>query len=293
MGYNLPQCITALELLGYDFQTVLVKRQEFMDRNTVKSIRYYQYENGKWEPNDYQIIIEAQVSLTVNGDLWFTWMCTPVYLEALAVGFLYNEGIITSSDEIATVRVCPTGDNVDVWLSHQVEKPEIWRRTSGCTGGVTSVDTKGPRFIQPNLSTNGNFLEAEIIGKLITKLFEEQHLYRKTGGVHTSVLTDGVSMISAEDIGRHNTLDKIAGRKLLEDANFEPRILLTTGRLSSEMLQKAARLGTQYVISKTSPTSLSIKLADGWGITLIGYARRDRFKVYSHAEAIIPVNNEG
>jgi FdhD protein len=257
-----------------------------MVSNTTKSIACYQFEHGIWALHENHIIVEAQVSLTVNGDLWFTWMCTPVHLEALAVGFLYNEGLISSLSELASVRVCPAGDNVDVWLSHLLQKPDIWRRTSGCTGGITSVDTTESHVVHSNLTTNGSVLEARTISSLINNLFEEQHLYRLTGGVHTSILTDGINMISAEDIGRHNTLDKIAGRQLLEDIHIEPRILLSTGRLSSEMLQKASRLGAKYAISKTSPTSLSIRLADSWGLTLIGYARRDRFKVYTHPEAI-------
>ena len=257
-----------------------------MDSDASQIVKYYQYENGRWKCNDYHIIVESQISLSVNGNLWFTLMCTPVYLEALAIGFLFNEGIISSIDEIASVRVCPAGDNIDVWLHHAVQKPETWRRTSGCTGGITSVSSVVSILSPPVQSTNGKYLEGEIISELINQLFEEQKLYRHSGGVHTSVFTDGKSMISAEDIGRHNTLDKIAGRLMLEKLTLEPWILLTTGRVSSEMLQKAARLGAKFVISKTSPTSLSILMAESWGITLIGYASRNRFRVYTHPEAI-------
>jgi FdhD protein len=123
---------------------------------------------------------------------------------------------------------------------------------------------------------------------LINQLFESQQLYRTSGGVHTSALCDGQRIqIVAEDIGRHNTLDKIAGRCLLEGISLPRRILLTTGRISSEMLQKSARLKASIVISRTSPSSLSIELAQKWGITLIGYARRNRFNIYTHPERIL------
>jgi FdhD protein len=254
-------------------------------------IEYIQVEPERWTKYEAQIIVEAPVSLTVNGEVWLTFMCTPVDLEALALGFLFNEGVIQSIEEVESVRLCASGDNVDVWLNHRVEQPRQWRRTSGCTGGVTAIEADGP---QPNtedlpeIMVNGSAIHAGQIGALIEALFESQELYRQSGGVHTSALSDGQKMtVVGEDIGRHNTLDKIAGRCLLEPVEMQRRILLTTGRISSEMIQKANRLGATIVISRTSPSSLSIKLARRWGITLIGYARRNRFRVYTHPQRII------
>jgi len=245
-----------------------------------KSIHYEQYEFQKWKSFDAETIVETPVSLTVNNEVWLTFMCTPIDLEAMAVGFLYNEGVISSMDEVADVRLCEHGDNVDVWLKHTVEQPTSWRRTSGCTGGVTAVDL----LARPEVSFNGDQpkVPPEAIGHLVEKLFEAQSLYRETGGVHTSALSDGEKIIlSAEDIGRHNTLDKIAGLCLMKNIWPETRILITTGRISSEMLQKAARMGAPILISRTSPSSLSIEMAERYGITLIGYARRQRFNVYT------------
>jgi FdhD protein len=134
---------------------------------------------------------------------------------------------------------------------------------------------------------NGHILSTTDVELLLNKLYLAQVLYRESGGVHTSVLTDGNdNYIEAEDIGRHNTLDKLAGKYLYVKDKFNPRILLTTGRISSEMLQKSSRLGVSFVISRTSPTSLSIDLAMQYGITLVGYARRNQFKVYSFPERI-------
>src|SRR5258706_5379045 len=250
-----------------------------------KMIQYERYEFKKWEHHDAETIVETPVSLTVNGEVWLSFMCTPVNLEALAIGFLYNEGIIESMDEVADVRVCEHGDNVDVWLNHAAEQRTSWRRTSGCTGVVTAVDL----LAKPNISFSANMLgvDPEAIGSLVEMLFESQSLYRETGGVHTSILSDGNKvLLSAEDIGRHNTLDKIAGLCLMNNVESEKRILITTGRISSEMLQKAARLQVPILISRTSPSSLSIEMAERYGITLIGYARRDRFNVYSRGERV-------
>ena len=250
-----------------------------------KSIHYEQYEFKKWKSFDAETIVETPVSLTVNGEVWLTFMCTPVNLEALAVGFLFNEGIIEKMSEVEDARVCEHGDNVDVWLNHEAKQPTSWRRTSGCTGGVTAVDL----LAKPNVSLNGDSLKVqpEAIGHLVEMLFEAQTLYRRTGGVHTSALCDGEKiLLCAEDIGRHNTLDKIAGLCLMNDVWPEVRILITTGRISSEMLQKAAQLNAPILISRTSPSSLSIEMAERYGITLIGYARKHRFNVYSNKERI-------
>jgi FdhD protein len=250
-----------------------------------KAIHYDRYEFKKWEAHDAKTIVETPVSLTVNGQVWLTFMCTPVHLEAMAVGFLYNEGIIETLSEIVDVRLCEHGDNVDVWLNRSVEQPASWRRTSGCTGGVTAVDL----LAKPNVSLRDvqvNF-PPETVEHIMELLLEAQVLYRETGGVHTSLLSDGEKIIvSAEDIGRHNTLDKIAGLCLMQRAFPEHRILITTGRISSEMLQKAARMEVPILISRTSPSSLSIEMAERYGITLIGYARKHRFNVYSNSQRV-------
>ena len=252
-----------------------------------KSIHYERYEFKKWKPFDAETIVETPVSLTVNGQVWLTFMCTPVNLEAMSVGFLYNEGILESMEEVEDVRVCEHGDNVDVWLSHSVEQPQSWRRTSGCTGGVTAVDALAR--VDVSFDRDHPKVTPDAIGHLVESLFQSQELYRETGGVHTSALSDGMGIVQvAEDIGRHNTLDKIAGLCLMNNIWPETRMLITTGRISSEMLQKAARLKSPILISRTSPSSLSIEMAERYGITLIGYARRDRFNVYSNSQRIAP-----
>lgn len=251
-----------------------------------KPIQYFQVDDGHNEPIGGSAIVETPASLSVNGEAWVSIMCTPVLLEAMAVGFLYNEGVIDSMDEVVDIRLCENGDNMDIWLNHPVKKPAGWTRTSGCSGGVTAVDSiQKPRSVT---SKNGFALPFSGINRLVEMLFDAQALYRETGGVHTSALSDGECiLLSADDIGRHNTLDKIAGQCLMQNIWPGHRILLTTGRISSEMLQKALRLGAVMLISRTSPSSLSIELAEKWGITLIGYARKNRFNLYTHPERIL------
>ena len=250
----------------------------------VEIIKFQQFRSGTGVSSQGELIVEKPVELYVNGILWITFMCTPNLLRALAVGFLYNEGVIESAEQVVEFHICENREIVDVWLGHHAEKPQEWKRTSGCTGGYTALDLE-----ELNLEVAIDFsLEADQVRHLVEALFESQDLYKKTGGVHTSILTDADHMtLSAEDVGRHNSLDKIAGLYLLEGKTFNKKILLSTGRISSDMLQKAARIGAAVVISRTSPTSMSVKLAERWGITLIGYARRNRFNLYTHPDRII------
>jgi len=249
-----------------------------------QSPKFLRYNAGQWETLGKNVVVETPVSITVNGEVVITLMCTPTDLEALAVGFLFNEGILKSKNEIALVQVCSQNDNVDVWLNHPIEQPTQWRRTSGCTGGATSVILNQ---IKPELK-DGFVLTTESIDHHIEALADAQTLYREVGGVHSSILCDKENVLaSAEDVGRHNSLDKIAGHCLLDSIQSLQRILVTTGRISSEMIQKAARIGASTVISRTSASSLSVIMAQKWGITLIGYARHDHFIVYTHPERII------
>ena len=248
---------------------------------THRVIQYQQYQSGRWTMAAVKTPAEAPVSLTVNGERWLSFSCTPTDLEALAVGFLFNEGHIADAADIATVRACDSGANVDVWLRRAISRPDSWQRTSGCAGGATSDDFT-PEIDLLRLQSD-TCLAAPMVGELMAALYRAQEMYAQTGGVHCSALSDGERIVMlAEDIGRHNTLDKLAGRCLLEREVMAGSILLTTGRISSEMALKAARMEVPILISRSAPTSLAVERADRWGLTLIGYARRDRFNVYTH-----------
>jgi len=258
--------------------------QTRLNPTACKEFTYSQFTPAGWEEVNGNAILETPISLTVNGEIWLTFMCTSTDLEALALGFLYNERVIQSIDEIASCQICPNAENIDVWINHAVEKPKQWRRTTGCSGGYTDIAPDDPRLLAPVIY-DGVIYQPDQIGKLIEFLYDSQDLYRQSGGVHTSALSDGQKLcVLTEDIGRHNTLDKIAGQCLVKGLNLPQRVLLTTGRISSDMLQKAARIGAAIVISRTAASSLAIELAEAWNITLIGYARRDRFRVYAHPE---------
>lgn len=259
-----------------------------------QAISFYRFhpESG-WQRHDGNVIVETSVSLTVNGEVWLAFNCSPTQLEALAAGFLFNEGILKSPDEIVRVYPCCQNTNIDIWLRRVVEKPLLWTRTSGCTGGVTAQQSPQPdreaQRSQPAKPIPLTFdFTPQLLSENMRALLHGQALYRAAGGVHASALSDGARFIAyAEDIGRHNTIDKLAGQVLLERLDCRGKLLLTTGRISAEMLQKAANMQVSVVASRTSPTSESIALAHAAGLTLIGYVRQNQFQVYTHPQQVI------
>ena len=228
--------------------------------------------------------VEEAITLYVNGEPFVTLVCTPTQLEELALGFLFNEGLITGLDHVAVVELCGGGRCVDVWLAQDIDAPGLRTITSGCSGGTTYGDVvTAHERVESDLR-----ITAPQVSSLMAELSRCAATYRRAGGIHVAGLAEDDRLICvAEDIGRHNALDKIAGICLRQGHAPKDRILLTSGRVSSEMVQKAARMKAPIIVSRTSPTSLSVRLAQGWNITLIGYARRRSFRVYAGEERVI------
>lgn len=240
--------------------------------------------HGDWQTIEGEVIEEGFVSIFVNGTELATVMCSPREQDRFALGFLCNEGIIDSLDDVRAVHVCPSGACVDVWLKRSdYVRPSRLILTSGCGGGVTFNDlTKTIEPLNSSITIAPHTLAA-----LLIETQQRGTLYARSRGVHTSALADGEHIVVVtEDVGRHNTIDKLRGACLIEGLESRGKILLCTGRISSEMINKAARMGCPIVASRTSPTSMSVQLAREWNITLVGYVRRDSMKVYAHPERV-------
>jgi len=247
-------------------------------RTGTTQVRYAALDGRGWEAVDGDVIEEQPLSIYVNGQEFVTLMCTPIALDSLVLGFLAAEGIIGRMDDVSLLDITHRGAVADVWLRHQVSLPEGRVLTSGCVGGMTFTDLTATRA--PIRSTRQ--INREQVFTLMEQLHEAAVLYRRSRGVHTSALSDGERLlVVAEDVGRHNTLDKIRGECLQRGIPTADGILLTTGRISSEMLRKSADMQVPIVISRTSPTSLSLDLAEAWGMTLIGYVRGNHMRVYT------------
>jgi FdhD protein len=255
--------------------------------NSHLPVDYFQISREGVTKDQLNAAVESPVTLSVNGESWLTFQCTPTEIESLALGFLYNEGFISSLHEVVNTHLCADKTTIDIWLDHQVNKPVMWHRSTGCYNGLsTNVDDRNQLdYIFPTLT-----MHTKNIFELIDLFMSHQMPRKLSGGIHTSALADGISIVlQLIDIGRHNTFDKIAGRILLDDIRINSPVLITTGRISSELVYKSAIMRSQILISMRSASQSAIALADQLGITIISSANRSRYNVLSHPERVLQV----
>jgi FdhD protein len=242
---------------------------------------FYRFSRERWDSSSVHVPSEMALAIYVNRQQLVTILCTPSKLNCLVLGFLYAEGIISGMNDVASLRVCEEDSMAEVTLKDPNSKLPTHRTlTSGCGGGATF------KTQEQKVDSDVVLAPQEVLA-LMKGLQEEMELYRLCGGVHASALCDTKNLlVVAEDIGRHNTLDKIQGECLLKEISTKDRLLLSTGRLSSEMLLKAAKMQVPVVVSRHSITGSAVSLAHDLGIALVGHARGSRLSVYSHPERL-------
>ena len=244
------------------------------------------------EPLEIRIVIDVDgkkkdrsISITMR---------TPGADAKLAVGFLVTEGIVTERDDVVMVRPCRSGSVVRVRLHDRlpVDLQRLQRHffTSSSCGvcGKTSIDAVSVQ-IQSPLQAAVPQVPAELLGQLPERLREAQTLFDQTGGLHASGLFDCVGQLLGveEDVGRHNALDKLIGGQWMSDASvFAQSILVVSGRISFELVQKALVVGIPIMVAVGAPSSLAIELAQRHGMTLVGFTKSDRYNVYHDAQRI-------
>jgi FdhD protein len=238
------------------------------------------YRDGALSALDKAPPPERAITLVVDGEELATIACSPVRVIALALGFLRVEDIIRRAEDVALMEVCDEETVVKVRLAPTARRvPHDRKRilTSGCGRGVTFsldvVPVEGGMTVKP-----------EQLMAWMEELLDKAAGYKEHGGTHTAGLFGpaGLELI-VEDIGRHNTVDRIAGEAILADLDTAGKAILTSGRISSEMLVKTSRLGCGIVASRTSPTELAVSLAVEANVALCGYVRRDQLRIFHDA----------
>lgn len=233
---------------------------------------------GRLEEVKGAVVREQPLTVYVNGARFLTLLCTPVKLDALVVGYLWMEKVIGGLDDVSAMTISEVDGRADVTLARPVELPTERILTSGCGGGITfRID---PRLFS-RLDSDLRVRPAALAARM-KDLYAEAVQYQASRGIHGAALADADGLlIVAEDVGRHNAVDKIKGEALMRGIPTTDRILLSTGRISSEMLLKAARMGVPLVASRTSPTEMAVGLAEQLGITVAGYVRPDSLNLYA------------
>ena len=236
--------------------------------------------DGSTETLDDSVASDVAVCVFVDGEFYRTLVASPGMLEELVVGHLYTEGVVSTHTDIAELSVKP--ERVDVSLRHPVNLSEI---TMGKSRLLTTACAGSPRIrpgsvrsVQP---VDG--LDAALIHGVIDELNRLSTVFRETGGTHSALIhhmDDGV-VAFAEDVGRHNALDKVIGRCLLDAVDLNRCVLASSGRLAGEMVLKAAAAGIPVVCSVSAPLMSGISIAEEAGIRLVGFVRRRRMNLYA------------
>jgi len=246
-------------------------------------------EDGKKRTDDI-VVREFPLTIILNNQELVTLLCTPIHLDYLAIGFLFSEGLLRSKDEINRITVDERSGVVRVEIKEETRQSGelVFKRliTSGCGRGASfysAADATGQKKVEARTS----ILAVEVF-ELVREFQHRSQIFRTTGGVHSAALCDTEKiLIFSEDIGRHNAIDKIFGECVLKDIPMDGRVILTSGRVSSEILFKTARGDIPVLISKSAPTDMGVKLADELGITLIGFVRGKRMNVYANDWRIV------
>jgi len=226
---------------------------------------------------------ERRLRILLNGKEVVKMYCSPVMIRELVAGFLTTEGIVNGGWCSERMSVLYDEDIVvDVPVEGEVRLDGA-ARTSGCVGGMTFERPLDNGRIQDDLRIGIQELRE------IFRLFQTQSgLYNLTGCIHSAAISDGKHIVvCAEDIGRHNAVDKVIGYCVLEHIALHDKIILVSGRLSSEMAAKCARWGIPIVVSRAAPTALAMNIAEKRGITMIGFMRGTRLNIYTHPDRIV------
>lgn len=229
------------------------------------------------------VVREFSLTIVLNGKSLVTILCSPVALEALTAGFLIAQGFVERREDIEKLWLEMQSSTVHVQTVRPVDidfKPVIASSGARHTGRTDIWKTGGGSKI--------TITPSQVIA-LMEMFVHTSEVFENTGGVHSAALCDTSDiLVFHEDIGRHNAIDKIFGQCLLQGISLDERLILTSGRVSSEIIYKVAKCDIPILISKSAPTDRGIALADGLGITLIGFARDDKMNVYTNRWRVTP-----
>lgn len=258
--------------------------------STIVDIPAYRYNKGVIESRDIPVAAEVPYTLFVNDREILSIATLPVHLKELCIGFLVSEAVLVRVEEIVDCTVDHANKVILVELDVPDERiGKVERKgmlTSGCAGGmVFSVEAEA----NPSARSSTKFeLSGASIVQRMYELDTYQGVYRTTKGVHgASVATRDETLVILEDLGRHNAVDKIVGHCFLNRMRTSDKLLLTTGRITSEVLSKASRGGFPIIASRSSASAMAIRIAGQCSIDIATYVRSSRFNYFSNGGVVL------
>ena len=246
----------------------------------------FAWRKGKLEPVRSELPQEYPLRLAVNGREIATLVASPHDLRYLVAGFLRHQGLAESLADIPVLSVCQESGIASVQLKNPLPEHLGTVLTTGCGAGV-SFRVPVARRLKTAITAQGGFTPDGVFAAM-DALAEEARGYKRHGGMHSSALAtaEGRLILYAEDIGRHNTIDRLAGEAMFKGVATRGAMLISTGRISSEMAAKAVLLGVPLIASRTSPTDMARDICAAAGIALVGYVRGKTFILYTHCNRL-------
>ena len=241
------------------------------------------------------VLVEGPLQIRLNGEPLTVTMRTPGEDEALAHGLALGEGLITKSASVGFKRhACAQLEDADILNlvvseSDLLEKPRARGQISSASCGLCGVQSLTDIAVPESLTALGEAIQASMIPQWFKAMEHEQRHFQQTGGSHAAALfaADGELIAISEDVGRHNAVDKVIGKALGAMRLHDVVGLAVSGRVSFEIVSKAARAGIPYLAAVSAPSTLAISTAERCGMCLLGFCRGQRFTVYSHADRLV------
>lgn len=261
-----------------------------MDNTTQCNVTVYDHIGNVKASSERSVIVERALVIGVNGTSDYTIMRTPGNDRELASGFLFTEGIIDSVDEIMMLRECPdTPHAIAVQTTHASTAPVNRNLVVSSSCGLCGRADMDVLLESLGQITGGIKVPYSVIYNIPQQVIPAQYLFKASGATHAAALFDeeGTIFVVREDIGRHNAMDKVVGAALLRGKSIARMGVFLSGRVSLELVIKAARSGISLMVSVSAPTDAAVTMADKLGITLICFARESGFTIYAHPERII------
>ena len=244
-----------------------------------------------------EVAVEAPLHILVNGARYASILCSPSDQQALVVGNMAAEGIIRSLDEMVGIRAEGGGAYVvtlrsDIDISKRIDITSSFKRLILSSCGGSPSDWPFTKIIDrinmPSVGKDRTLYKLEIIAACVRELNNLAKTFKRTGGVHGAALytSDGSLLSFAEDVGRHNAVDKVIGLAFQQRNSFVGTLIASTGRLTGDIVLKAARMRIPLVASLATAISSGIDVAAGTGVTLVGFVRGERMTIYTHPDRV-------